>query len=451
MTQFDRVGAGAPPDDTAAPVVFVHLSDLHFRARGSPLAGREAMLRNRLLDDLPGAVALTQAKRATAVLITGDIARSGQQSEYQEARSWLDRLCATLEIDPTQTLTCPGNHDVDWNQLSDQRKKSNADLRSCSPNMLDAAVDRMLERPDDLLAPIGPYQEFAAGFACDVDNCLAWDMPPLPLARGYSLAIRGASSVINSDQGDGAGTMAVQRNQLQVERTPGVVRMLLIHHSPYFWRRPTPDAAKCGNHLVLYGHTHEPDHRVVDGTCLELTAGAVHPEETESFAIPAYNVIELSVEERTDPMSTTAVLRIRVFPRVFSTTDDCFLDHHSGPSIDKEVAVPRATEMNLRQTAGREDQMSGGADRQPPLQTAAGAPDPTRLVRSRFQHLGAGQRLQLLDRMGIPRIVIRDLEPHKQIATVADLVVRADRVEEFMQVAREVGAANAARMGQSRP
>ena len=33
---------------------------------------------------------------------------------------------------------------------------------------------------------------------------------------------------------------------------------------------------------------------------MELTAGAVHPEETEQFGVPSYNVIEVSVEEPQD-------------------------------------------------------------------------------------------------------------------------------------------------------
>ena len=41
-------------------------------------------------------------------------------------------------------------------------------------------------------------RQCASYSACDIDKCLAWDLPPLSLGGGYALAIRGANSVINS-------------------------------------------------------------------------------------------------------------------------------------------------------------------------------------------------------------------------------------------------------------
>lgn len=443
MAPTDATIPNDPP--TAFPpgsLVFVHLSDLHFRESGTGLAQREAMLRNRLLDDIPKSVRLTDAKKVTAILITGDIARAGQQAEYAVARTWLDRLCDRLGLDSTQTLTCPGNHDVDWARLSDARKTANRALRDCPTHLLDASIDDMLADPEEVLAPIEPYQEFAAGSACSIEKFLAWDLPPLPLAGGYSLAIRGASSIINSDVGDGAGTMAVQKNQLQVEHEPGVIRMLLIHHSPYFWRRENPRPGKCGNHVVLYGHTHEANHQVVDGTCLEITAGAVHPEETEAFAIPSYNVIEVSVEEPDDIPADVARARVRVHCRPFSVGDDEFVDQGPAPSIDETVKILRVDAPNG--DGDGDADVSGVAEPQPPLQTAEGTPDPHRLVLSRYQRLGAGDRLRVLDRVGIPRVDIRGLPPHKQIREVANRVVAAGKVQVFLDAASEVVAADAA-------
>lgn len=443
MPPTDTTDSDDPP--TASPPasrVFVHLSDLHFREFGTGLAQREAMLRNRLLDDIPRSVRLTDAKKVTAILITGDIARSGQEAEYVEARAWLDRLCDRLGLDPTQTLTCPGNHDVDWTRLTESRKEVNRALRNCPTHLLDARIDEMLADPDEVLAPIGPYQEFAAGSACNIEKFLAWDLPPLPLAGGYSLAIRGASSIVNSDAGDGAGTMAVQKNQLQVEHELGVIRMLLIHHSPYFWRRENPRPGKCGNHLVLYGHTHEVNHQVVDGTCLEITAGAVHPEETEAFAIPSYNLIEVSVDEPDDVPADTAVVRARVHYRPFSLVEDRFVDQGAAPSIDQTVRILRTDALDSDRHADVDG--PGVAEPQPPLQTADGSPDPHRLVLSRYQRLGAGDRLRVLDRMGIARADIQALPPHKQIRDVANRVVATGQVQAFLDASSEVDAAEAA-------
>ena len=197
-------------------LVFVHLSDLHFRESGSPLSEREQALRDRLLDDIPKVVALV-AGEVEAILITGDLARSGQRAEYQVARGWLDELCARLGISHTKTLTCPGNHDVDWSRLDAGRLAINEALRTCKENLIDGRIDLLLKsEPDMVLAPLENYQEFAAGSACDIEKCLAWDLPPIPFSDGYALAIRGANTVLNSDRLDGEGTMAVQTNQMIV-------------------------------------------------------------------------------------------------------------------------------------------------------------------------------------------------------------------------------------------
>ncbi|MGZ4314207.1 MAG: metallophosphoesterase [Gaiellaceae bacterium] len=427
-------------------LVFVHLSDLHFRDGSSGLAQREAGLRNRLLDDIPKAVGLTRAGTVEAILITGDIARSGQQAEYQVAREWLDQLCSLLEISPTKTLTCPGNHDVDRTRLGETRMKSNEDLRRCSEPLMDAMIDRLLGEPDQaVLAPLENYNEFAAGTACSIEDFLAWELPPIAFGGGYSVSVRGATSVVNSDENDGPGTMAVQSNQLRVNQYPGRLNLLLIHHSPHFWIKPVPGPAQYGHHLALYGHTHQPHHQVVNGTCLELTAGAVHPEESEMFAIPGYNVIEISVADPTDSSGAATVGRVEVFHREFSVVDDRFKDGSGAPDVNARIEIPRLIQAEGSAQPPPDEPSLGevgppvdSSDIRAPLETATGEPDPSRLVRLAFERLGAGDRVRVLDRMGLLSDELVGLPPHRLIREVAGRVVDAGLVADFMNTVAEV-------------
>ena len=429
--------------------MFLHLSDLHFRQPGTPLAQREEALRRLLLDDIPATVARLDGP-VDSVLLTGDLARAGQSAEYRAARAWLDTLCQRLEIHNTKTLTVPGNHDVDWTRLNAGRLAINADLRASPAHLLDEKIDNLLEDPELVLNPLLHYQEFAAGCACDLAQCLAWQLPPLDLGRGYRLIIRGANSVINSDKGDGAGTMAVQLNQLLASNEPGIVRMLLIHHSPHFWRRQRPTPERCGQHIVLYGHTHIPSHTIDDLGRLTITAGAVHPEESEDFAVPGYNVIEIGVEE-TD---TEAFAVVRVLHREFSKEDRSFFD---GPPIEARIPillsgptqsgegrsidpVESHTEEATQAVRGMEKDGDSRAEESPPLTAADGSPDPSRAVRVAYERLGSGQRRRLLDRVGIPRAEVSGLPPHVQIAEVARRVLAQSSVEDFVAAAAEIGA-----------
>jgi hypothetical protein len=189
------------------------------------------------------------------------LALAGQADEYVEARRWLDRLCERLGLPETATLTCPGNHDVDWTAINLGRGAINEVLRICADNLIDEKIDVLLkEDPAEVLKPLENYQEFAAGCACDVVRCLAWGISPLPLSGGYSLAIRGASSVINSDRYDADGTMAVHSNQLIAKAQPGLVRMLLLHHGTRFWRRPLPGPAEHVRGPQCHIRGHHGDH-----------------------------------------------------------------------------------------------------------------------------------------------------------------------------------------------
>lgn len=441
----------SPSSASSQPVgrtlTFVHLSDLHFRESGSHLAAREAEQRDLLLEDIPKAVALAGGS-VDAVLLTGDIARSGKVEEYQLARAWLDELCERLNIDSTMTLTVPGNHDIDWAALDFARKTVNASLRTVQEHLLDAKIDEFLSDPDQVLAPLSNYQEFAAAYSCDIAKALAWDARSvLVFGDGYSLDARGVNTVINSDEHDGTGTMAVQSNQIIAgPGEPGIVRMLMAHHGPDFWRRPKPTPGDCGHHVVLYGHTHTAEHRLVTSSCLEITAGAVHPEEKEQFSVPGYNVLAISIEEPVDDTLEIAHVRVRVFHRVFSREDHAFVDHDQAPTLDARIEIIRARTAPRPTSAstGHGAPMSSPAglpayempevEMQPPLASPDGAPDPSRVVRARFERLGSGDRLRLLDRLGIPRELVVHLAPHLQIRELARIVIDEDRYEDFNTV-----------------
>ncbi|MFL6139019.1 MAG: metallophosphoesterase [Frankiaceae bacterium] len=79
-----------------APVLLAHLSDLHVDGSERNLArARRAV---DYLAGLPG--------RLDAVLVTGDIADSGSERQYEEVAGLLAPLADRAEV-----LVCPGNHD----------------------------------------------------------------------------------------------------------------------------------------------------------------------------------------------------------------------------------------------------------------------------------------------------------------------------------------------------
>ncbi len=69
-------------------LILVHLSDIHFsQSSGTSVFDLDTSVRNELLIDATNLA--KQLGDVTAVLVTGDIAYSGQRAEYDRASTWL--------------------------------------------------------------------------------------------------------------------------------------------------------------------------------------------------------------------------------------------------------------------------------------------------------------------------------------------------------------------------
>jgi DNA repair exonuclease SbcCD nuclease subunit len=162
---------------SARALVFLHLSDLHFRTGTIGQAQREAHVRDRLEEDLRlllGEAPLT----FDAVLVTGDIAFAGKEDEYDIAGDWFDRIAGLLGLDRTKILVCPGNHDVDWDQIGSDHVRHRENLRDCADGLIDKVIDDLLADPGKaVLDPLRAYSEFAAGREAGLEHSLCWELP----------------------------------------------------------------------------------------------------------------------------------------------------------------------------------------------------------------------------------------------------------------------------------
>lgn len=96
-----------------AALRFLHLSDIHFNASsGATVHDLDADVRNELVRD---ATALSKAIGSPAgVLVTGDVAFSGQCAEYERAASWLLEFCRAVGCPEENVWVVPGNTSSLW-------------------------------------------------------------------------------------------------------------------------------------------------------------------------------------------------------------------------------------------------------------------------------------------------------------------------------------------------
>jgi hypothetical protein len=285
------------------PVILVHLSDIHFTSGDTGLEVRRDAVRADLIADL--AVMRGTVGDATAILVTGDIAQAAEPAEYDRAARWFDEVAAAAGADRAQVLTVPGNHDVHWGSIGPSGQLARASLRDCHLDGLTTALDGLLADPArPLVAPLQNYSVFAQGYDCSVpDDGRAWERE-LPLSGGYRLAIRGLTTVFNSDAADAEATLIVGGTQMSMMTKPGVVRLLMAHHGPEACRDRVAirDRINGKAAILLCGHLHDQRPNLINGY-LEVTAAAVHPEEQPGYN-PTYNWVQIDVESDgiNDPM-----------------------------------------------------------------------------------------------------------------------------------------------------
>jgi predicted phosphodiesterase len=303
-------------------LVLVHLSDIHFAGwSGTSVHDLDAEVRNELLRD--AAVVTKELGGATGVLVTGDIAFSGQRTEYDRAASWLLEFCRAIGCPDESVWVVPGNHDVDRKIASSKVTKTlHESIRAKQGPALDKELREILTDENSanaLLAPLAEYNTFAARFQCSISAAKPFWERDLELPCGTIIRLRGLCSALVSNQHDAKNNIVLGQAQVSVHRIVGVEYLTLCHHPPDWLQ----DQDTVISHLEskvrmqLFGHKHSQRVQEINRT-LRVTSGAMHPERDEGGWEPMYNVIEIS---RLDDQR----LGVRLFQRRWHKVDHHFL------------------------------------------------------------------------------------------------------------------------------
>lgn len=325
------MAGGEQPD-----FVFVHLSDIHFRAgKSGDVHDEDADLRNELGFDLRAAGNLVP--RVDAIVVSGDIAFAGKAEEYQTAAAWLRSISDHVGC-PT-VLVAPGNHDVDRSRLPvgcDVLGFHQAVQEASSLEHRDALIAERLRdasRGAASFSPLEAYNAFANSYGCAVSPSAPYWERPFQLSDGSELCMRGISSTLISGPRDDElpQNLAYGAAQRTFLRAPGVRRMLVGHHPPS-WTTDSDTAAQAfavRNLVQLFGHRHA-QWIAKDGNSVRIIAGAVHPDRRESQWEPRFNIVSMSLPNPTS-------MRVRVFPRRWSREEMIFIADRSGDgSVERE-------------------------------------------------------------------------------------------------------------------
>jgi WD40 repeat protein/3',5'-cyclic AMP phosphodiesterase CpdA/type II secretory pathway predicted ATPase ExeA len=105
----DTAHAQEPSPESLREVAILHVSDLQFGAHHR-FGKDDEPLASRLVQDLAAIDA--QIPKIDLFVVSGDLAETGMQSEFRQARAFIDELCAHLGLAHERVIVVPGNHDI---------------------------------------------------------------------------------------------------------------------------------------------------------------------------------------------------------------------------------------------------------------------------------------------------------------------------------------------------
>ena len=300
------------------PIRLIHLSDIHFSRPSGIGFDPDAALRNDLVSD--GQCVLEElGGAADAIIVSGDIAYSGQKCEYDDVARWLDTLCTRVGCLQDAVYVCPGNHDINRRVLQGNILLTDAQAAVRAAHNVAKRNEALRKRLTDtsaqslLFAPLSEFNEFAVRYECSFfadKESYAWTQD-LKLGDGSVLRLLGLNSVLLSGLNDQPGTLFLGENAYSIPSQPGIEYLTICHHPPNWLldRSEFDDVLSTRARIQLFGHEHQQ--RVFLGKDhVRVFAGAVHPDRNEPGWKPGYNVIELDVHK--DGLVRTLDVKVHV-------------------------------------------------------------------------------------------------------------------------------------------
>ncbi len=286
-------------------MLLIHLSDVHLKSTDykNPMDPNQ-LLRAKLQEDILY-MCNTLGGTPKTIIISGDIAFSGQEKEYQFAREWLQELCITVGADYSSIFITPGNHDIDRSVSESGLVSALVDkVRSTKKGDTEQELIKIISEKnvaEILLKQIENYNNFAKDFSCDLNFS---DKPHvtkrIEIEDGISLVLWGLNSVIVSDSKDSESekNLLVVPSYRTILEQDGEVNIVVCHH-PYNWlgngkefHEHVTNTAK----VLLFGHEHE-NRFLPTQDYVHVSASAVIPDRDGGKTNPGYNIFKINLQD----------------------------------------------------------------------------------------------------------------------------------------------------------
>lgn len=282
------------------PITWLHISDLHFRKDDY----NSSIIREAFLQDLKS-MCLEKNLHIDLILVTGDIAFSGQPEEYKLARVFFDNLLSLTQLSKERLFIVPGNHDVDRREIGTIAASASTllDSRDAVNDILTDTVECSY-----ICRRLSNYVQFLVSYLGDEICSNTIRMEPHYYARTLSLTEKSVTVLALNSAWLSAGdndrhNLLVGERQVRdaISKSKGAdLTIALLHHTFDWLKEFDENDAQTLLHqecdFILRGHLHKTRLGLTvspDANVLQIAAGAL----CETRQSPnAYNIVQFNIE-----------------------------------------------------------------------------------------------------------------------------------------------------------
>jgi hypothetical protein len=233
-------------------ILLLHLSDIHICDQSDPILARTSNIACCLFGALPDA-------DAVFIVISGDIAQSGKESEYLLASKFFDTLKETICTEksiPVHFVIAPGNHDCNFERDNQMRQMAIKYLSSESAPVDDSVIRECTRVQEDFFA-------FRQRFMPETKNSTdqLWLSQTFEI-DGKKLIFDAINLAWVSKLHEEQGGIVFPFDRYQSKATESCDARLIVMHHPMNWHRqstyrPFRKFVRELGSIIITGHEHQ--------------------------------------------------------------------------------------------------------------------------------------------------------------------------------------------------
>lgn len=274
--------------------VILHLSDMHIKSAKDPILKRAKSIAACVFSSLPSA-------SRVFVVVSGDIAFSGQADQYALAATFFDEIRSTILAEaelPVSFVIAPGNHDCDFDKNNSARKMLIKSIDESDDPEIDASViETCTSIQGDFFAFRDALENNPEAYGDSLWRTARYEVE----GKSFSFECLNVSWV--SKQKEEPGRLYFPVEHYKAEKSGGVdVRFVVLHH-PLNWfsqtiYKPFKTFLRQTANIIISGHEHQANVGIVHDSESEKSAfveGCVLQGEKD-LSDSAFNVVVLDLE-----------------------------------------------------------------------------------------------------------------------------------------------------------